>query len=201
MRTTRAAGPPFRPALAAALAVLLTACTQAPVVLLPMDEHGAVIHPDSQFAFPSQVGPFVRVNVKHHDPKGASLSSDYTLGTTAVMTVFVYPEAPADGPPGNQFDREFQNLKIGASENQDLHLLSEAPVTVTQNGHAYEGQRITFEYRGSFGNVTQELFARHYLFLLGRHFIQYRVIYPATEDVKVSPLVQSFLNDLRWPGE
>ncbi len=187
--------------MTAALAGLLAACTQPPPLLLPVDERGAVIHPASHFAFPAQVGPFERSNVKHHDPQGEALSADYTLAATAVMTVYVYPEPPADGKPGNLLERHVQAMKIGGSQNPDLRLLSDGPVDVTQNGRAYEGRRVTFEYRGSFGGVEQELFAKHYLFLLGRHFIQYRVIYPATLDAKVSPLVQSFLNELRWPRE
>ncbi len=187
--------------MAVALAGLLAACTQPPPVLLPVDEQGAVIHPVSHFAFPPQVGPFERANVKHHDPKGDALSADYTLAATAVVTVYVYPEPPADGKPGSLLERHFQAMKSGGSQNPDLRLLSDAPINLTQNGRAYEGRRIMFEYRGSFGGVEQELFAKHYLFLLGHHFIQYRVIYPATLDAKVSPLIQSFLNELRWPGE
>ncbi len=187
--------------MTAALAGLLAACTQPPPLLLPIDEQGAVIHPASHFAFPAQVGPFERTNVKHHDPQGEALSADYTLAATAVITVYVYPEPPADGKPGNLLERHVQAMKIGGSHNPDLRLLSDGPFDVTQNGRAYEGRRVTFEYRGSFGGVEQELFAKHYLFLLGRHFIQYRAIYPATMDAQVSPLVQSFLNELRWPRE
>ena len=203
MRNTPAVGFSLRPAAAMAVALtgLLAACTQSPPVLLPINEQGAIIHPASHFAFPAQVGPFERANVKHHDAQGVALSADYTLAATAVMTVYVYPEPPADGKPGDLLERHFQAMKGAGGQNPDLRLLSDAPANVTQNGHAYEGRRVTFEYRGSFGGVEQELFAKHYLFLLGHHFIQYRVIYPATLDVKVSPLIQSFLNDLRWPRE
>jgi len=166
-----------------------------------MNEQGAVLHPASRFAFPAQVGPFERANVKHHDAQGEALSADYTLAETAVITVYVYPEPPTDAKAGDLLERHVQAMKGAVGHNPDLRLLSEAPVDVTQNGRAYQGRRLTFEYRGSFGGVEQELFAKHYLFLLGRHFIQYRVIYPAAEDVKTSPLIQSFLNDLRWPGE
>jgi hypothetical protein len=203
MRTTPAVYSSLRPAvtMAAALAGLLAACAQPAPVLLPVNEQGAVLHPASRFAFPAQVGSFERANVKHHDAQGEALSADYTLAGTAVITAYVYPEPPADDQAGDLLERHVQAMKGAVGQNQVLHLLSEGPVDITQNGRAYHGRRLTFEYRGSFGGIVQELFAKHYLFMLGRHFIQYRVIYPAAEDAKVSPLVQSFLKDLRWPGE
>jgi hypothetical protein len=190
----------MRVALAMVLAVQ-AACSQPPQVLLPVNEQGTVIHPSSRFAFPAQVGPFERTKVKHHDENGDALSADYTLGATAVITVYVYPEPPADGKAGDLLERHVQAMKGAVGQNPALRLLSEGPVEVTQNGRAYQGRRLTFEYRGSFGGVEQELFAKHYLFLLGSHFVQYRAIYPAAEDAKASPLVQSFLKDLHWPGE
>jgi hypothetical protein len=203
MRTTPALYSSLSPAVvaAAAMAGLLAACAQPAPLLLPVDEQGAVLHPASRFAFPAQVGPFERSNVKHHDPQGEALSADYTLAGTAVITVYVYPEPPADEQAGDLLERHVQAMKGAVVQNSALRLLSEGPVDITQNGRAHQGRRLTLEYRGSFGGIAQELFAKHYLFMLGRHFIQYRVIYPAAEDAKVSPLVPSFLKDLRWPGE
>ena len=113
MRARSVTGSSFRPAAAtaAALAGLLAACANPPHVLLPVNEQGAVIHPASHFAFPPQVGPFERANVKHHDPKGDALSADYTLPATAVITVYVYPEPPAGGKPDDLLERHAQAIK------------------------------------------------------------------------------------------
>jgi hypothetical protein len=175
------------------------------------------VHPISKFAFPPQVGPFSRLEVRQYDSEGADIGVGYNSPNPTVVTVYVYPAAknvallpqPKDsGITQLLLDREFDLRKREILQgHRNSIMCGESAFELVQGERRLNGRRALFNYQEQFASKDQMIASELYVFLRepgvmfgvnDRHFVKYRISYPKSRSEDGEREVAGFLADFKW---
>jgi len=152
-------------------------------------------HVYSGFEFPFNIGAFRRVVAYTFDEAGTNLSVGYSdPSLKIIMTVYVYPHLSIP------MDKHFKQIKGDIVQvNDKAKLLEDGSFTLRQGKRQYEGMRARYGYIGRLDGVDQDLVSEAYLFRSGRHFVKYRLSYPAADAKAAAIRTEFFLGELKFP--
>ncbi len=189
----------FLPLLAVCAALALPACqTAAPdkpgsAFTAPHGRRGALVHRDSDFAFPPTLAGFHRLRHVQYDASGQDVSVDYRHdGPAVAAAIFIIPRH------GQKAEQE---LARRAGEVQAKHkgarVVSNGPATVGP-GHA-PALSAEFRYQGPFNGQPQALRSRLIVAEHRQWFVVYRFTYPADSQAAAEPLTSTLAAEFAYP--
>jgi hypothetical protein len=184
----------------AALVVLSTALPSwsraTPFENLP---DGRIRQTFSGFVFPKQLGVFRRDQMHQYNQAGSDVSVGYNAGVLIAATVYAYP-APSQ-QSADVLSREYASKRAEVFHgHQEVAVLSESPVTVSQGGRKYSGKRAYFAYRDIFAHMPQNLKSQLLVFHDGTVFVEYRFTYPRDHAEQAEQEIERFIRAWSWRG-
>ena len=188
----------FLPVLAAGGCALLLASCQTtprpgPAFIAKAGPRGPLVHRETRFTFPYQVGAFHRVRHTQYSPEGREISVVYNHDTPSISaTIYVYPSA------GRSIEAEFVRLQREIKESHPgAKVLARAGTTLTPDKKP--GIYADYRYEGKFAGTMQPLRSTLALGQRGDHFVEYRLSYRATDHEAAAPLVRQLEEEFAWP--
>jgi hypothetical protein len=178
----------------------------------------AFVHESTRFSFPDAVENFRRVDIHKYDKEGRDMGVGYNSPLPIAATVYVYP-GPKDFsvlPALKSKDmseallnQHFKLCKQDITRNHpEAKFLGEGNCTITQGKNKFEGRKATYSFDYKFGPQAVESISELYVFLLepgvkflatDRHFVKYRVTYPAAMKSEAESETSAFMAKLPWP--
>ncbi len=187
-------------AISAVFGFLLIALTPAahagPFENLP---DGSIRHSFSGFIFPKQIGIFKRARMLRYNRAGSDVSAGYNAGALIVATVYAYPARA--GKPEEALSREYDSKRTEISRfHRGVVVLSEGPVSISQEGKKYVGKRGYFSFRDVFFQKAQDLKSELMVFRDGPLFVEYRFSYPRDHAEAAEREIEAFIEGWSWRG-